>query len=317
MERIMAESSIFWTTGSTGDGASPYTQAQILAWLLRTFLNDPTTQGVLYDYADDLVPAGSVSPVTIGAGAAMVCGIPYESTAQVEVTIPTPTIGTTGHRIVLRADWTAQTVRVELKSSSDGVASIPALTQTADDMWEISLATLTITTGGAITLTDTRAYIKPNIRVRGNNLDDNAVVTAKIAANAVTTAKVANNAIDDTKAGSRVPVVTNRQGGSDTDWGEFGNTNYSVSGNVLIQAGSIEVDIDNGSSYGMAIGTFPIAFGGAPLMVASSIGATLEVVAIGGMSTSATQFTIIATQAGTSGPFTFVANWIAIGPKAA
>lgn len=154
----MTQSSIFWPTSGVGDGASQYTDAQLFAWLRRTFLRDLTTEGIESGFANELAVSGATSPVSIATGAAIVYGIPYENTAAVTQAIATPSIGTTGHRIVLRASWAAQTVRVVDIASADGTAAIPALVQIAGTTWDIPLATLTITTGGVITVTDARVF---------------------------------------------------------------------------------------------------------------------------------------------------------------
>jgi hypothetical protein len=158
----MAQKSLFWSTGSTGDGLTTYTQTEILDWLTRTFLVDTTIQGVVAGYLNKLAVSGTASPISIASGAAVVAGIPYSNSTSTTLTIATPTTGTTGHRIVLRADYTAQTVRVVDIASSDGTSAIPALTQSAGSVWDISLASLTITTGGVITVTDLRNYIYPH-----------------------------------------------------------------------------------------------------------------------------------------------------------
>lgn len=199
----MALQSIFWTTNGTGDGAAAYTQAQVTEWLRKFLLADPAGEGVIPGVGGDLAVTGTSSPVAVAAGAALVYGFPAWSSASENVTVPTPVIGTTGHRIVLRANWSAQTVRVERISSSDGVAAFPALTQTAGTTWEISLATLTITTGGIITVTDARQYAHFNTKLSGANLDSASVPAAKLASGAalanldngsVTAAKLASGA---------------------------------------------------------------------------------------------------------------------------
>lgn len=158
----MAESSIFWTTGSTGDGATTYTQTQLFNWLRRTFTTTATTQGVMRGYGGELAVTGTSSPIAIASGAASVYGIPYESTASENKTITTPSVGTTGFRVVLRANWTAQTVRITVLVNTDGVSAAPAVTQTPGTTYDISLATGTITTGGVIALTDARDFIQFN-----------------------------------------------------------------------------------------------------------------------------------------------------------
>ncbi len=309
----MAESSIFWTTGSTGDGASPYTQAQIFAWLLRTFVNAPATEGILKGYANELAPSGTASPVAIATGAAMVYGIPYENTAVVNVAVPTPVIGTTGRRIVLRASWAAQTVRVVLLSSSDGVAAIPAATQTPGTTYDHTLATLTITTGGVITLTDTRGYLHPNIKVATQNIDDNAITNAKMADNAVGTAELIADAVDDTKVGNRVPQMYRRVGSSATGWGAAGSTTYTP-GMVRMQAGVTLVTITEGNTLAETIVTFPVAFGQQPIVIATlqAMGEGDEMIEL---STEAAADTVglIVRRVGTTGAHLVAVQWLAIG----
>ena len=59
----------------------------------------------------------------------------------------------------LRADWAAQTVRAVVVKNTDGASAAPALTQTPLTTYDIPLATGTITTGGAISLTDAREFV--------------------------------------------------------------------------------------------------------------------------------------------------------------
>jgi hypothetical protein len=225
----MAETSIFWATGSTGDGASEYTQAQLVGWLRRTFLKDNTAQGVLPGYANELAVSGASSPLTIATGAALVYGFPYEADASVSLAVPTPSSGTTGHRVVLRANWTAQTVRVALVSSPEGTADIPALTQTPNTTWEISLATLTITTGGVITLADARTFAQINSRLTAKDL---------------------------------MSAIMYRQGDSATDWTDGSGTSVNglVTERAILQTGSTEITLTSGSSPASATVTFPVAY---------------------------------------------------------
>jgi hypothetical protein len=85
-------------------------------------------------------------------------GFSYWNSSASTLAVTTPTTGTTGGRVVLRADYSAATVRTVVKLNTDGNAGIPALTQVANTTWEISLATFTVTTGGVITVTDDRVY---------------------------------------------------------------------------------------------------------------------------------------------------------------
>lgn len=231
-------------------------------------------------------------------GAACVYGFPYESTANENVVVPTPAVGTTGHRIVLRASWAARTVRVVLLSSTDGVSAIPALTQIAGTTWEISLATLTITTAGVIALADARAYAAINADVR-------------------------NDSVDDTKAGARVPQFYRRQGGNATDWWSPGATTYTP-GAVRMQAGQVQVVIPAGQQATEAVVTFPVAYSGIPLVfvthweLTSSTGKWGTVAAIAVSPNGMTTINIHASRPegqATTATHTMWVNWLAIGPE--
>ncbi len=151
----MAERSMFYTTTGSGN-ATAYTESQVAQWLQSTFTQD-TTLGVLRDYLNELEPTVSGGNIAVNTGAAYVKGYWYLNDASKTVTVATPSVGTTGYRVVLCITFASDTVTAVLKSSSDGVSSIPALTQDGTT-WEESLCSFTKTTGGAITLTDTRVF---------------------------------------------------------------------------------------------------------------------------------------------------------------
>jgi hypothetical protein len=157
------ETSLFWTSNGTGDGGTAgYTQAQWVGWLRRMFQGDRTTQGYISGYRDGLAVTGSASPLNVGAGAAMVDGFPYELTAGTTIAVPTPVADTRIDRIVLRASYAAQTVRLSRVAGIEG-GGTPALTQTENTTWEIPLAVISTNTGGAISVTDARVAINAPI----------------------------------------------------------------------------------------------------------------------------------------------------------
>ncbi len=167
----MAEKSIFWTTGATGDGATAYTQAEVIRWMRQMWLADDTEEGVQKGYENDLEPTGAATPVAIDTGAAIIYGFPYWNTASVNVAIATPAGNTRIDRIVLRAGWAAQTVRITLIGGAEGAGVPPAITQTDGVTWDLKICQVSITTGGVITLTDERDWVRPNIGVDENMLD--------------------------------------------------------------------------------------------------------------------------------------------------
>jgi len=201
----MSEFSLFWPTGTTGDGATEYTDTQLFAWLRRTFNSDHPSAGPLAGYGGELEVTADSGKVTIGTGAAYVYGIPYESDTAEEVSIPTPAGSARIDRIVLRADWSAKTVRITRIPGTEGGAA-PSLTQTPGAIYDVPLAQVSVTTGGIITVTDERVYCRFATRVAAENLDDGAVTTDKLANNAVTTGKIASNAITDARLRDSSPL---------------------------------------------------------------------------------------------------------------
>ena len=128
---------------------------------LKMFITNPATEGVLYGIGNNLAVTGAASPVAVNTGSALVYGIWYENDASANVTIPTPASNPRIDRVVLRASWSAQTVRITRIAGTEAASpTAPALTQTANTTWDIPLYQVRITTGGAITLTDERAYVK-------------------------------------------------------------------------------------------------------------------------------------------------------------
>ena len=144
----MAQDSLYWNTSVSGDGLAPYTQAQMFDFHLRMFNGTPTTECVVPRYGNQLAPTVGTNAINIASGAAIVYGAPYSNTASEAISIATPNIGTTGHAIVLRADWSTRTVRLARLSSSDGVAAIPAVTQIVGTTWKVLIASCTITVTG-------------------------------------------------------------------------------------------------------------------------------------------------------------------------
>lgn len=191
----MAESSIFWNTGTTGHGTNPYTESQLFSWLRRTILGDNyANEGPLVGYGGELAVTAASGSVNVATGAAYVYGIPYENDAVVNVPIPTPSANTRVDRIVLRADWTAKMVQVTRIVGTEG-AGAPSITQTPNTSYDLKLAQVQITTGGVITVTDEREFAHFATRVRTENLDDGAVTTTKLADGAVTTQKLQGGAV--------------------------------------------------------------------------------------------------------------------------
>jgi len=154
----MTEFSYPWAGSATGD-CGPYTDDQWSDMQRRLLQSDRTKQGVIIGDGSELAVTGASSPVSVASGAALVDGKFYYNTAAVNVTIATPSTSTRVDCIVLRKDFTAQTVRIVRIAGTEG-AGAPAITQNDGTTWDIKLAEVSITTGGVITITDFRARMK-------------------------------------------------------------------------------------------------------------------------------------------------------------
>lgn len=171
----MAQKSLWWDTNGTGDGAANYTEAEWFGWLRRTFGGS----GVHRGHANELAVSGTASPLSVATGAAVVYGSPYESDAVETLAVSTPA-ASTGGRVVLRSDWTAQTVRLAIKMSAGGVTAPPALTQTPNTTWEISLASFVISNTGVITLSDERGFLEyatNHVKRGGDTMSGNLTIS--------------------------------------------------------------------------------------------------------------------------------------------
>ena len=100
-------------------------------------------------------PAGLT--IRVATGIAIVDGKLYRNSASVDNTVVAPGAGSNYYRVILRKSFAAQTVRVALLGPN--VVAPPSVTQTDGTTWEIGLATVQVTSGSVVTVTDTRVMI--------------------------------------------------------------------------------------------------------------------------------------------------------------
>lgn len=194
--------SMLWNTDGTGDGPAGGYSRNHWGTLLRTLFGT----GVLRGIGDELIVSGAASPLSVGTGAAVVDGIFGANPSPEDVEVPTPSVGTTGHRIVLRATWGAtQTLRVALLSNADGVplsTQVPELQQESGVLYEHPLARFDITTAGVIQgLVNEEGFCQFATAITGDNIPDGAITAAKLATGAVTTAALAAGVLSADPAG--------------------------------------------------------------------------------------------------------------------
>jgi hypothetical protein len=322
----MAEDSFLWTTGGAGDGSATYTRSdwskiiKVLAAMGGKGLG--IANGLLNELSGSVTGANTVQ---IDTGAAVVDGKPYLNDAAVNVNIPSAVGGgnTRIDRIVLRANWTAQTVRITRIAGTDAASPTPpAITQTSETTYDLLLYQALVNTSGTVTLTDERSFAQVTSKgledgsitnaklgsqaVDTSKLGTNSVTGIKILASTITGDKLADNAVDDTKAGDRVPQLYRRQGGSATNWTTQGSTTYTP-GAVRMQVGSA---ITAGPiTPGSVTITFPVAFSQPPVVIVvvwddANGNATWSVASI-----TASGCVIYTT------PHTRKVFWLAIGPE--
>jgi hypothetical protein len=99
--------------------------------------------------------------VVVTSGSAMVHGVHYRNTADLVLSIAANTSGFTRiDTIILRKDWTAQTIRLVVKQGTPAASPVaPGLTLTDGVLWEIPLADITVA-DSFVSIANT--VIKPN-----------------------------------------------------------------------------------------------------------------------------------------------------------
>lgn len=327
----MAESSYFWTTGGAGDGASTYTRTD-LSNAMKVIAACMSNEGIAPAMLNVLIGSTTgVNNARIASGGAIVDGKPYLNTANVDVTIPSASGGgnTRIDRIVLRADWTAQTVRVTRIAGTDAASpTAPTITQNTGVVWDTQICQALVNTAGTVTITDERTFARPGpdtitetalrgLIVSSGKIAANAVIAGKLADGSVdTTARLANDIVDDTKVGNRVAALTARQGSSANNWNTAGATNQTVT-TVRMEAGTATVPITAGNTSGTLAITLPTAFSFAPIIFLAPTGATppSDFQAVFSDSVAAGSFNITAYRTGTTGTVNITVQWLAIGPE--
>lgn len=131
--------------------------------LFREFQHDGVIANIS---ASDLAVTASGNGLTanVAAGRAILRGYVFESTAVEQVTIPTPVSGTVIHRVILRCDPTLNSIVIAVLQGTSATVP-PALTQTDNGIFEIALATVTVT---ASTVTLTASQITDERRFTGS-----------------------------------------------------------------------------------------------------------------------------------------------------
>lgn len=172
----MAETSMPWGGTIVGD-AGPYTDdhwTDIWQYFLGALAQADT--GILSNILNELIVTGAADPVSVATGVALVNGTFYINDDVEAVPVPIPVGAQRIDRIVLRKDWTAQTVRIHRLVGIEG-GGAPVLTQDDSNLWDIPLFEATVAfPGGAITLVDERERL--NTRIPSMTIAERNIMTA-------------------------------------------------------------------------------------------------------------------------------------------
>lgn len=205
----MAEISRFWDGLVTGDAVeSPYDAATDFARVIASIADSfgKTNRGGVCNEDNDLEVSGVATPVQVDTGSAIVYGTWYNNSAAVSVAIPTPAAATRIDRIVIRKSWAAQTARITRIAGAEGGAA-PAMTQAVGVTWDIPLASVSITTGGVITVTDNRELLGSTLdHTHTGGADLSQIPTAGIADDAVTSDKIDDDSIVNANINSAAAI---------------------------------------------------------------------------------------------------------------
>jgi len=165
----MAEQSFLWTTGGSGDGAAEYSRTD---WskISKVLSGMSAFEGIAPNLMNQMLATViGANTVRVQTGGAVVDGKPYYNDGNVDVNIPSAvgTGNTRIDRIVLRADWSTQMVRVHRIAGTDaGTPTAPVITQTSGTTYDITLYQATVDTAGVVTLYDERINGNPLVSMR-------------------------------------------------------------------------------------------------------------------------------------------------------
>ncbi len=207
---------------------------------------------------------------------------------------------------------------IAMGATAIGLTGATTVTGALTATGTLTAATNTLVVTGGLAAVSGALTVSTNLTVSGT-------ITGSLAAATVTNAMMANMTASTVKGqivgGSGAPVdltaaqlaaigaaggllaVNNRQGGSASDWGTSGTTNYTPA-TSRVQIGTTLTD-----GSGVATVTFPAAFSGTPVVTTGVIGAA-------GVPTSAVEIVTLntTTVAFNSSVIGATVLWIAIGP---
>jgi len=230
----MTQTSQLWDGQITGDAIlAPYSAVAYREIFRRLLVSDEESYGVV---SGGCVGQGlsitriAQNKIRVGPGAAVIKGVVYINTGNVDITLQNPPQDFYCYSIVLRLSNATQQVRLLALGPLSGTSSNlnwPTLTQSEGNVWDVRVA---------------------NVAVRANYIYGVYPVMNRVGS-----------------SGHGVPELRARRGGSATAWNTAGTTNYDLADDTKIQVGTIQWT-GSASDNGSKVVTFPKAFDYSPIV---------------------------------------------------
>lgn len=338
----MSETSYLWTTGGGGDAGASITRLD-WAWIARIISACHNGEGIAPGILGEGMPSiYAANTLRIGSCLAMVDGHPYVNNTNLDITIPSAVgVGNTRiDRVVMLANWSAQTVRLVRVPGTDAVSPVVPVNPytSTGTSYAILIAAVKVNTSGTLSnLIDERTLAFPTnipasclaafsittgqISHTANILGTQLSPAANILGSQLSPAaniewtQLKNPTVTTANLGAYIPVLVARNGPDDYLYNLPGDTPGLLL-HPRMSCGVTSLTIPAGSSYAEKTINFPFAYtNGAPLVICSLINAVTEMVVTLAYGILDDRFIMRATRAGTSGNTTVNISWFAIGPE--
>jgi hypothetical protein len=184
----MTEKSTFWNLGAGDDG--PYSADEFADFVSFMYQHDKTTEAVIKYMLNELLPTNTGLTINVATGKAIIDGSFFINSTIWSSVVVVPGAGDTNYyNLVLQKDWSSQEVRLVLLGPS--TIATPSVTQTAGTIWEISIAEISVTDAGVVSLTDTRVFCAMPMHIITNVIADEQITSQKILASCIDNTKLA------------------------------------------------------------------------------------------------------------------------------
>jgi hypothetical protein len=183
----MTEKSTFWNVGAGDDG--PYSADEFAEFISFMYQHDKTIEAVIKYALGELLPSDTGLTINVATGKAIIDGSFFINSTVWSSIVAVPGAGDTNYyNLVLQKDWSSQEIRLVLLGPS--IVSTPSITQTSGTIWEISIAEISVTDAGAVTVTDKRVFCAMPMHIITNVIEDKQITSPKIAVGCIDSIKL-------------------------------------------------------------------------------------------------------------------------------